>query len=175
MEKMELQEIIDACEKAESEYLDLYRPLLGYEDELTFYRGADDSIMDTIKEMEEKIGIQFPPDFFQIYLLSNGGRYFDITLYSFTENKNAPEDIYYKNMIANVKKEYNAPDNTILIGETTDGLLILVGIDEEGYYYYSCWNKETKEEEFRFNYLLELLVHEIDYHTGAFDIDEEEE
>ena len=48
-------------------------------------------------------------------------------------------------------------------------------IDEDDCYYYALWNKETKEEEMQFDYLPELLMYEIDYYTGTFDVDEEEE
>ena len=78
MNKIELQDIIDACEEAESDYLKLYRPLVGYEDELDLNVGIDDSMDDTLNEIEEKIGVAFPADFLQIYLLANGGKYFDV-------------------------------------------------------------------------------------------------
>lgn len=175
MEKIELQEIIDVCENEKSEYINLYRPLLGYEDEITLYRGVDDSALDVVAEVEAKSQIKFPPDLFQVYLLSNGGKYFDVNLYSLTADKNYTNGIYYQNMTATTREEYAVPENMILIGDTEDGMLILIGIDDEGYYYYSMWDKETKEEETRFDFLVELLIYEIDYHTGAFDIDEEEE
>ena len=50
MKKIELQEIIDACEEAGSEYLKLYRPLQGYEDELEFNVGIDDSLEDALNQ-----------------------------------------------------------------------------------------------------------------------------
>ena len=175
MEKIELQEIIDACEKSGSEYINLYRPLLGYEDDITLYRGADDSVMDALTEVETKIGLEFPADFFQVYLLSNGGKYFDIKLFSLTSDKKYVDGIYYQNLVADTRKEYNVPDNMLLIGESTDGVLVLIGLDKDDCYYYALWNKETKEEEMQFDYLPELLMYEIDYYTGTFDVDEEEE
>lgn len=173
MEKIELQEIIDACEESKSEYINLYRPLLGYEDQVTLYRGVDDSVLGIIAEIEEVTNVQLPADFFQVYLLSNGGKYFDVNLFFLTNDKNDQNGIYYQNVKTDVKNEYALPDNTIVIGDTNDGLLVIVGVDEEGYYYYSMWNKEEKSEEIRCDYLPELLMYEIDYHTGNFDVDEE--
>ena len=69
MEKIELQDIIDICEEDKSEYIKLYRPLLGYEDEIELYRGIDDSLEATLDEIENIVGITFPADFLQIYLL----------------------------------------------------------------------------------------------------------
>ena len=54
MEKIELQEIIEACDEADSEYIKLYRPLLGYEDEISLNRGIDDSLEFTLNEIEKK-------------------------------------------------------------------------------------------------------------------------
>lgn len=173
MEKIELQEIIDACEEAKSEYINLYRPLLGYEDQISLYRGIDDSVLEIVSAIEGAANIQLPADFFQVYLLSNGGKYFDIDLFYLTNDKNDSKGIYYQNVIASTKKDYNVPDNTIVIGDSEDGMLVLVGVDEQGYYYYSLWNKEEKVEEIRCEYLPELLMYEIDYYTGNFDVEEE--
>ncbi len=172
MERIEIQEIIDVCEEGNSEYLKLYRPLLGYDDEVILYRGIDDSMEGTLNEIEAKVGIVTPADFLQIYLLANGGRYFDVTLYYLTNDKEDKKGLYYNNFNSSLRSEYNIPDNTIIIGETTDNELILVGIDEENYYYYFTWDKETKEMNVDYNYLVEILAYEIDYHTQAFSIDE---
>ena len=55
MKKIELQDIIDACEESESEYIKLYRPLLGYEENLNFYMGIDDSMETVLEEIENKL------------------------------------------------------------------------------------------------------------------------
>ena len=173
MEKIELQEIIEACESAESEYIKLYRPLLGYEDEIELYRGIDDSLEDTLNEIESMTGIAFPADFLQIYLLSNGGKYFDVKLYPLLTNKTDSNGLYAKNIDRKLREDNNISNDMLVIGETTDGLYILAGIDEEGYYYYCTWDKETKTLDAEFDSLVEILVYEIDYHTQAFSSDEE--
>ena len=173
MEKIELQDVIDACEAAESEYIKLYRPLLGYEDDVELYRGIDDSLEQILTEIEEMVGIAFPADFLQIYLLSNGGKYFDVKLYPLTESKTDVNGLYGKNIDRKLREDYNIPNDMLVIGETTDGLLILIGIDEEGYYYYCTWDKETKMLDVEFTYLVEILVYEIDYHTQAFTLEGE--
>ena len=173
MEKIELQEIIDACEEAESEYIKLYRPLLGYEDEISLNRGIDDSLEETLNLIEKKVGIAFPADFLQIYLLSNGGKYFDINLYYLTNDKGDRKGLYAKNADISLREDYDIPDNMLIIGETTDNEYILIGIDDEGYYYYCTWDKEEKAMGTDFAYLIELLVYEIDYYTQAFSVDEE--
>ena len=175
MEKIELQEIIEACEEAESEYIKLYRPLLGYEDDVTLYRGIDDSMEGTLNEIEQKTGIQFPADFLQIYLIANGGKYFDINLYYLTTDKTDPNGLYAKNFDSSLRAEYNIPENTIIIGENKDGEYILVGIDDDGYYAYCTWDKDQKVMGMDFGYLAEILVYEIDYYTQAFTTEAENE
>ena len=175
MEKIELQEIIDACEEAQSDYIKLYRPLLGYEENVSFYRGIDDSMEEVLDEIEELVGVEFPADFLQLYLIANGGKYFDINLYYLTADRSDKNGLYYKNLDRSIREEYNIPVNAIIIGETEDGQYIYIGVDEEQYYYYCTWNKETKEMDMDFGYILELLVYEIDYHTQAFGVEYSEE
>ena len=175
MEKIELQEIIDACEEGESEYIKLFRPLLGYEDEISLNRGIDDTLEATLDEIESKVGIAFPADFLQIYLLSNGGKYFDLNLYYLTNDKKDPKGLYAVNFDSTLRANLDIPEDMLIIGETTDGLYILVGVDDDGYYYYCTWNKETREKELTLDYLVEVLVYEIDYYTQAFTMDEETE
>lgn len=175
MEKIEVQEIIDACEEAQSDYIKLYRPLLGYEDEVVLYRGIDDSMEKILNEIEEKAGVAFPSDLIEIYLMSNGGKYFDVHLYPLTTDKKDENGLYYKNMTENLKEEYSIPDNVLIIGETDDNEYILTGIDEEGYYFYCSWDKEEKKMNVDFDYLVELLVCEIDFHTNAFELQYSEE
>ena len=173
MEKIELQEIIDACETAESEYIKLFRPLLGYEDDVELYRGIDDSLEGTLNEIEDKVGIEFPADLLQIYLISNGGKYFDLNLYSLTDDKEDPNGLYAKNFDESIRETYNIPKDVLIIGETGDGQYVVAGIDEEGYYYYAMWDKEEKAIDVDFSYLVEILVYEIDYFTQAFSVDED--
>lgn len=175
MEKIELQEVIEACEEAKSEYIKLFRPLLGYEDEISLNRGIDDSLEETLNEIEKKVGIAFPADFLQIYLIANGGKYFDINLYPLTNDKNDVNGLYAKNFDSNLRAEYNIPDDMLIIGESKDGDFILIGVDEEEYYYYCSWEKETKAIGLDFAYLIEILVYEIDYYTQAFSVEEEVE
>lgn len=172
MKKIELQEIIDVCEEAESEYLKLYRPLLGYEENVELYVGIDDSLEKCLDEIEKEVKIAFPADFLQIYLLSNGGKYFDVTLYYLTEDKKDGKGLYYNNFNKKLREEYKIPSDMLIIGETADNELILVGIDDEGYYYYCTWDKESKMLDIKFDYLSEILVYEIDYHTEAFTSEE---
>lgn len=172
MEKIELQEIIDACEASESEFIKLYRPLLGYEENVELYRGIDDSLEGILNEIEEMVGMAFPADFLQLYLLSNGGKYFDINLYPLTASKTDPNGLYGKNIDRKLRDDSNIPSDMLVIGETNDGLYLLIGIDEEGYYYYCTWDKETKMMDTEFTYLVEILVYEIDYHTQAFSVEE---
>lgn len=173
MEQIELQDIITACEEADSVYIKLYRSLLGYEDNVNLYRGIDDSMEENLNAIEEKSGIAFPPDFLQIYLLSNGGKYFDINLFSLTNDKKDTNGLYYKNVSASLKEEFSIPNDMIIIGETKENEYLLIGIDDEGYYYYCMWDKETKEKGMDFESLVEVLVYEIDYHTQAFSVEEE--
>lgn len=173
MEKIELQEIIEACEAAESEYIKLYRPLLGYEDEISLNRGIDDTLEDTLNEIEAKVGLEFPADFLQVYLLSNGGKYFDINLYYLTNDKDDENGLYFKNFDSNLRAEYNIPENMLIIGETKENEYLVIGVDEAGYYAYCTWDKETKSISMDFTYLTEILVYEIDYYTQAFSVDEE--
>ena len=174
MEKIELQEIIDTCEEAGSDYLKLYRPLLGYEENVEFYRGIDDSMEETLNQIEAKVGVEFPADLLQIYLIANGGKYFDITLYHLTNDKTDPNGLYNKNFDSKLREEYNIPENMLIVGETKDGEFILIGIDEEGYYYYCTWDKEIKEMDMDYGYLVEILAYEIDYYTQAFETEDME-
>ena len=175
MEKIELQEIIEACEEAESEYLKLYRPLLGYEDQMEFYRGIDDSLEPSLNEIEGNLGFEIPADFLQVYLISNGGKYFGITLYSLTNNTDDEYGLYYNNFNSSLRGQYNIPEDMLIIGETEEDQLILLGIDDEDYYYYCTWDKETKEKDMDYDYLLEVLMYEIDYYTNAFSVDADAE
>ena len=175
MEKIELQEIIEACEESQSEYIKLFRPLLGYEDEISLNRGIDDTLEETMNAIEQKVGVEFPADFLQIYLIANGGKYFDINLYYLTNDKNDANGLYAKNFDSSLRTEYNIPENMLIIGETKDGEFILIGIDDEGYYFYCTWDKEAKEIGMDFAYLVEILVYEIDYYTQSFSVEEEEE
>ena len=172
MEKIELQEIIDACEEAKSDYLKLYRPLLGYEDDVIFNRGIDDGLEETLSSIETSAGVEFPADFLQIYLISNGGKYFDINLYYLTNDKEDQKGLYYQNIKSSIREEYNLPENTLIIGETTANEIVFIGIDEEGYYYYGTWDKETKGLDMEYSYLIEMLAYEIDYYTNAFGTDD---
>lgn len=174
MENIELQEIIDACEESESDYIALFRPLLGYEDNVEFHRGIDDSLQDTLEEVEEKIGVEVPGDFLQLYLISNGGKYFDINLYYLTNDKEDKNGLYNRNMNQEFRKENEIPDDAVVIGET-DESYILIGIDDDDYYFYCLWNKETKTPEVQFDYLVEALMQEINYYTGAYEVEESEE
>ena len=173
MEKIELQEVIEACEESESEYIKLYRPLLGYEDQISLNIGIDDSMEKTLEEIEEKVGIECPSDLLQIYLISNGGKYFDVNLYYLTNDKEDPNGLYAKNFDDELRKEYDIPADAFIVGETADGLYILAGIDSDGYYFYCTWDKETKAIDAEMSFLLELLIYEIDYYTQAFSVDEE--
>ena len=174
MEKIELQEIIDVCEEAQSEYIKLYRPLLGYEDEVVLNRGIDDSLEGVLEEIETLTGVQFPADFLQLYLIANGGKYFDINLFPLTNDKNDVNGLYHKNADKALRKEYNIPDDVLIVGEDEEYSFIIVGIDEEGYYYYATWDKQEKVIDMDFGYILELLVYEVDYHTQAFGLEYEE-
>jgi len=174
MEKIELQEVIEACENAKSDYIKLYRPLLGYEENLHLIRGIDDTMEETLNEIEARIGIEFPADLLQIYLISNGGKYFDVDLYYLTNDKDDAHGLYAKNLDYNLRAEYKIPSDKLIIGETEDNEFILVGIDDEGYYSYYTWDKEIKSINMEFSYLLEILVYEIDYHTQAFSVEEED-
>lgn len=169
MEKIDVQSIIDACEEAKSDYIQLYRPLLGYEDEVELYIGIDDSMQGTLEEIETKVGVAFPVDFLQLYLLSNGGKYFDVTLYPLTNDKEDTKGLYYKNFDQSLRTQYDIPNDVFIVGENVDGEFILIGLDSEEYYTCFTWNKETKKATFAYDYLIELLVGEIDYHTGAFE------
>ena len=175
MKKIELQEIIEACEESESEYLKLDRPLHGYEDELDFNVGIDDSLEETLNLIEAKIGIEFPADFLQLYLISNGGKYFDIELYPLLADKNDEKGLYYKNFTSGIRETYNMPDDMILIGEIEDEVYLGIGIDKEGYYYYCEWDQETKSEDLVYNYLVEMIAYEIDFHTEAFTVNYQED
>lgn len=177
MEKIELQEVIDTCEEAESDYIKLYRPLLGYEDNIQLYRGIDDSLQEILEEIEGRVGLALPADLIELYLISNGGKYFDITLYHLTDDKNDINGLYYKNLQDDLREKYDIPQEKIIVGENTDGHLIVVGLDEEGYYTYFLLEKETKEITMAFDYLIEILALEINYHTDAFELtyDESEE
>lgn len=174
MEKIEIQEIIDACEASGSDYIKLYRPLLGYDDEVILNRGIDDSLEETLNEIESKVGITFPSDFLQIYLLANGGKYFDLNLYYLTNDVNDKNGLYAKNFDSNLRKEYGIPEDVLIIGETKENEFIIVGIDAEGYYSYCTWDKEEKVLGASFDYLAEILVCEIDYYTQAFSAEVEE-
>ena len=169
MKKIDVQEIIDACEEVKSDYIQLYRPLLGYEDEVELYEGIDDSLQEPLEEIESKVGLAFPADFLQVYLLSNGGKYFDVTLYSLTSDKDDVNGLYYKNFDQSMREQYNIPNEVLVVGETVDGEFILIGLDDEDYYTCFTWNKESKNATYAYDYLLELLIGEIDYHTGAFE------
>lgn len=173
MAKIELQEIIDVCEASESEYLKLYRPLLGYEDEVSFNVGIDDTLEAALNKLEEKVGIEVAPDFLQIYLISNGGKYFDVNLFPLTKDNKDKEGLLYQNFDSGLREEFDVPANTIILGDTDDDELILLGVDEEGYYYYCTWDKDNKEQNVIYDYLLEILMYEIDYHTNAFSTEEE--
>ncbi len=175
MEKIELQEIIDACTEVESEYIKLYRPLLGYEDSVNFYRGIDDSLEEALDELETDIGMKIPADLLQVYLISNGGKYFDINLFSLTISRTDEAGLYYQNFKSDLRAMYDVPKDMLIIGETDDNLLVLLGIDDENYYYYCTWDKDTRAIDVEYVYLVELLMYEIDYHTGAFSFDEEVE
>ncbi len=175
MEKIELQEVIEACEEAESEYIKLFRPLLGYEDDISLNRGIDDSLQGTLEAIEAKVGVEFPADFLQVYLIANGGKYFDITLYHLTNDIGDPNGLYAKNFDSSLRYEYNIPENALIIGETKDGEYILIGIDDEGYYMYCTWDKEQKVMGMDFGYLVEILIYEIDYYTQAFSVEEQAE
>lgn len=175
MEKIELQEIIDACEEAHSDYIKLFRPLLGYEDEVELYRGIDDSMEETLEEIETRVGLAFPVDFLQLYLIANGGKYFDVTLYYLTSDKDDVNGLYYKNMDKSLREEYNIPKEALIVGESKDGDIIFIGLDEEGYYTCYAWDKETKDVSVVYHYILELLILEADYHTNAFEINYSED
>ena len=175
MEKIEIQEIIDLCEEAESDYLKLYRPLLGYEDEVKLNRGIDDSMEGILDEIEAKVGIKFPADLLQLYLIANGGRYFGVNLFHLSNDRNDINGLYYNNTSETLRDRYKIPSNTLIIGETKEDELILIGIDEDGYYAYCTWDKEEKKMNVDFGYILELLVYEIDYNTGAFQVEYNEE
>ena len=174
MKKIELQEIIDACEEANSEYLNLYRPLLGYEDDLDFNVGIDDSLEGMLNEIEARVGIEFPADFLQVYLISNGGKYFDVKLYPLTNDKKDVDGLYYKNFDSGIRENYNMPDDMIIIGEIENEVYLGIGIDEEGYYYYCEWDQETREQDLVYSYLVEMLAYEIDFHTEAFSVEYDE-
>lgn len=173
MEKIELQEIIEACDEADSEYIKLYRPLLGYEDEISLNRGIDDSLEFTLNEIEKKVGLEFPADFLQIYLLSNGGKYFDVNLFYLTNDRYDVNGLYAKNIDSALRTEYNIPDNMLVIGEVQNEEYILIGLDEDDCYFYCTWGKEEKSMSVEYSYLAEILMYEIDYYTQAYSETEE--
>ena len=57
--RIEIQEIIDACEESGSDYIKLYRPLLGYEDEVVLNRGIDDSMEENEYIISAKCSIEY--------------------------------------------------------------------------------------------------------------------
>ena len=174
MEKIELQEIIDACEESGSDYLRLYRPLLGYEDEVSFYRGIDDSMEPVLDEMEAKLGLALPADFLQVYLIANGGKYFDINLYYLSSDKKDENGLYYKNITSDLREMYDIPEGMVIVGEYGEDALVLLGVDEDGYYFYCTWDKKERVIDVEYGFLVELLMYEVDYHTEAFSTEIEE-
>ena len=83
--------------------------------------------------------------------------------------------MYYKNTDKKLREEYNIPNNMFIIGEISEYEYLLIGIDDEGYYYYCAWDKEEKKKSIEFSYLTEVLMHEIDYYTQAFSYEESED
>jgi hypothetical protein len=106
-------------------------------------------------------------------LISNGGKYFDVNLFPLTKDNKDKEGLLYQNFDSGLREEFDVPANTIILGDTDDDELILLGVDEEGYYYYCTWDKDNKEQNVIYDYLLEILMYEIDYHTNAFSTEEE--
>lgn len=170
MKEITLETVLNAVE--ESEYNILYRPLLGYEDNLKFYEGIDDSMEHLLDDLEAVVGFEIPGDLIQLYIISNGGKYFDVNLFQLSEDQNDENSLYYQNVIATTKKDYDIPDDYLVIGTSGEGYYICITIDEDGYISYIMWNKDSKEVFLNYDYLVEILMSEIDYYTEAFSKEE---
>ncbi len=172
MKEITLESVLNLIEG--TEYPILYRHLLGYEEHVKFYDGIDDSMEPLLDELQELVGFEIPGDLIQLYLISNGGRYFDINLYYLTADKTDKNGLYYQNVTSNVRKDYNIPDDYLIIGTSLDIYAICVRVDEEGYISYVLWDKDSKEIALSYDYLVEILMSEIDYYTEAFSDEDEE-
>lgn len=173
MEEMSLDYLLEAIE--DTEYYPLFSPLFGYDDYLKFYIGIDDSMEPLLDELQDLVDFEFPGDLIYILLITNGGRIFDLNLYHLTEDKKDKNGLYFNNTEADTRKKYNIPDNYLIIGTSSDLFILCVTLDEEGFISYVLWDVKTKEIGLTYNYLVEVLIAEIDYYTGAFSDDETEE
>ena len=71
------------------------------------------------------------------------------------------------------EESFDSTKGIVKTFEVKENEYLLIGIDEEGYYYYCMWDKDAKEKGMDFESLIEVLVYEIDYHTQAFSVEEE--
>lgn len=166
MKEIGLEDVLGLVE--ETDYYLLFRPLLGYEEHLKFYYGITDPMEYLLDELQEIVRFEIPGDLIQMLLISNGGKYFDLNLYSLTEDKNDKKGLYYNNVNATTKKDYNIPKHYLIIGESSNLYIICVRIDDEGYISYLLWEKSQKQISLTYNYLIEIIMSEVDYYTEAF-------
>lgn len=166
MKEIYLDDVLFLVE--ETDYYPLFRPLLGYEEHLKFYDGIIDPMEYLLDELEEIVGFEIPGDFIQLLLISNGGQYFDLNLYSLTKDKKDKKGLYYNNVEADTRKKYNIPDNYLIIGDSSTLYIVCVRIDEEGFISYVLWEKSQKEIALTYDYLMEIMMSEVDYYTEAF-------
>ena len=173
MNEISLEELLAVIE--DTDYYPLFRPLLGYEDFIKFYEGIDDSMEHLLDEVQDLVGFEFPGDLIHVLLMTNGAKFFDLTLYQLTEDDNDKNGLYYNNATAPTRKEFNIPENYLIVGKSSDLFVVCATLDEEGYLSYVLWDTKNKEAGIVYDYLVEVIMAEIDYYTGAFSEGEDDE
>lgn len=177
LEKIELIDLVEGLEMAESDYANFFRPMLGYEAVLKLYLGIDDSVEPLIGEVEDETGFEFPPDVIEFYMATNGGTFGDLELYPFYD-KDTENTIHRLNVLDKSLKESIGLDNSsLLIGKYKFNENYIVVKIEDGEYVYKLWDGETKTTKMNFEFLLQLVALEVSYVTdydGFMDIANEE-
>ena len=146
----------------------IFRALLGYEDEVELFAGIDDSLEANVDELEEIAGFEIPGDFLHILLLTNGFRIFDFKLFPLTAKNSDKNGMYYINSKSDYKEKNSIPEEFLVIGEITEKFAVCITYDNEGYITYCLWDKEKKNISITYDYLIEIIASEIDYHNDAF-------
>ncbi len=167
LKRIELSDLVDLLDEAESDFANFFRPMLGFEALLKLYDGACDYEEPLVTEIEDETGCQFPTDLLAFYMCTNGGTFADLDLFPITTDPSVPENIHRLNVIdKSLKHEIGLSNETLLIGKYAFGNnYVTCDIDDEGIFVYHLWDGKKKEVTMDFHYIVELVGLEISYVT----------
>lgn len=116
-----------------TDYFAVFAKLIGHSNNSVFYDGVNDDDYYLLEELEEKLGYELPSHYLDFLSYLNGGKLFNIDLFSLTE-KEYPNSLYFRNFGTDIRKQLELDDSVLIIGKYENYILYVDCIDLDGSY-----------------------------------------